>query len=884
MQNRLNLNGNGWQLKGYLGEDWRWRDAHKPELRDAEGWIPATVPGSVYHDLWQAGRIPDPYRGQNTLLAEWASSRTWLYRRQFTVAPEWQGKRVCLTFEGVDYEATFYLNGQAIGHHRSMFTPATFEVGHLLQYGESNTLAVVLEPAPHEQPQVGRSSLVRTHKTRMNYWWDFCPRLVHLGLWDNVYLEASGPVRIEDVFVRPHLDEDHSHARLETTITASSVGEQMVTFQVAVREADGAGEVVATDELRRRLPPGETSHVVQIALQNPSLWWLNGFGPQSLYELSVSVLLDEAAQLRASTEHIAVSQRAEAATHTTISDARQVTFGVREIHFEQNKGAPDGARPYTLRINGRRIYIKGWNWVPIDLLYGVERPAKLERLLRLAQRADVNMLRIWGGGLIEKQAFYDLCNRLGILVWQEFVQSSSGIENVPPTDRQFIAMMVEEARAIVPRLRNHPSLAIWGGGNELQDAQGRPQTDDHPLLAALKAVVQTEDPDRYWLPTSPTGPQFGNTLENLETDPDSLHDVHGPWIYEGLEAQYELFNRSTSLLNSEFGVEAITNLRTLNDVIPLEQQRPIQRANPFWNHLGSWWIWEKRWDQFWGGLTERPTPEVVRATQFLQAEGLRYAIEAIRRRKFHNSGSLPWQFNEPYPNASCTSAIDYYANPKPVYHAVARAYAPLLLSARFPRIAWGGHDRFQATIWSSHSAAAAGAKALVDVQLEAQLRTIDGAIFARQEQTFTVPAGASAEHMTMDTALPAIADNVFFLDLLLRQDNAILAQSRYPFSNDTTLAPFLTLPSARLAIRKEQCGQNEWRLSIANNGKVVALALWLDVVRDVRAPGYAYYDDNFFHLMPGEEREIRVLWSGIPPSERCLSLQSWNAEEQVVYE
>src|SRR5690606_17836417 len=106
-----NLNGDGWQLKSYLGEDWRWRDAHKPELRDTEGWIPATVPGSVHHDLWQAGRIPDPYRGQNTLLAEWVSSRTWLYRRQFTVAPEWQGKRVCLTFEGVDYEATFYLNG-----------------------------------------------------------------------------------------------------------------------------------------------------------------------------------------------------------------------------------------------------------------------------------------------------------------------------------------------------------------------------------------------------------------------------------------------------------------------------------------------------------------------------------------------------------------------------------------------------------------------------------------------------------------------------------------------------------------------------------------------------------------------------------------------------
>ena len=207
MATTISLDGSDWLCKPYVGLDWVWRDAEKPGSRDRLGWLPATVPGSVQHDLWQAGEIASPYVERNTLLAEWASQRTWLYKKRFTVGPEHRGRRIRLRFEGVDYEAGFYLNGEKLGEHRSMFTPATFEVGDRLRFGDENLLAVVLEPAPVEQPQVGRTSLVRTHKTRMNYWWDFCPRLVHLGIWDGVCLEISGAVRIEDAWVRPHLGE-----------------------------------------------------------------------------------------------------------------------------------------------------------------------------------------------------------------------------------------------------------------------------------------------------------------------------------------------------------------------------------------------------------------------------------------------------------------------------------------------------------------------------------------------------------------------------------------------------------------------------------------------------------------------------------------------------
>ena len=852
LQRRIPLNGDDWQLKGYIGEDWRWRDAHLTQTRDPHNWIAATVPGSVHHDLWQAGLIADPYREQNTLLSEWVSARTWIYRKRFSVDETLRGRRVQLCFEGVDYEASFYLNGEPLGHHCSMFTPAHFDVGHLLNYRAENILAVVLQPAPHEQPQVGRSSLVRTHKTRMNYWWDFCPRLVHLGLWDDVTLNVTGPVRIENVFVRPQLNEDFSQATVEVSVTLSGVSDQMITLEIAI------DDTTIHQETRHLMPAGSGSFSARLELQHPELWWPNGYGEQRLYDLDLRVIVDPDGET---------------------SDCQCVSFGVRQVAFLPNEGAPEGARPYTLAVNGRKIYIKGWNWVPMDLLYGVEMPRKRARLLSLVQRAHANVLRVWGGGLIEKEAFYDLCDRLGILVWQEFIQSSSGIENVPPGDLEYALTMQEEAQQIVPRRRNHPSLLLWCGGNELQDAEGRPQDDEHPLLNTLKGIVNLYDPDRHWLPTSPTGPCFGNTLQNIEEDPDSLHDVHGPWIYEGLDDQYRLFNASTSLLNSEFGVEGITNLRTLNDVMPLQRQRPIRRANPIWHHLGAWWIWEEHWDDFWGGLVQRDTPQVVRAVQFLQAEGLRYAIEANRRRKYHNSGSLPWQFNEPYPMAACTSVVDYYARPKPAYHAVTRAYASLLVSARYERIAWAGAEKFQATVWTSYS----GEQDLPGLTLCARLVTATGDVCAQISQPATVPGNASQAQAVLEASLEALRSEVFFLDLILQgEDGTVLARNRYPFSRGETLSPLLDLPAPDLEVCTERSG-DRWQVTIANNGACAAPGVWLDVAREVRAPGYAYFEDNFMHLLPGERRAIAVVWDGIAQGERALGVQALTGEERIIH-
>jgi beta-mannosidase len=382
-------------MRGFLGREWEW---HVAKPWHAPGWLPARVPGSVLDDLARAGEVADLYHERNSLAAEWVPERAWLYRARV--------KGPCELELFVDYEATVFLDGKEVARHEGVFTPIRVVVPE-----GDHLLAVLVHPAPESEPQVGHTSKVRVHKPRMNYGWDFCPRLVHQGIWRAVCVVEGA--------AQP----------------------------VSVRLEDGVGIVSSgRDEVR---------------VDRPELWWPNGMGQQRLYTVCVG--------------------------------GREVTVGFRTIELRDD---------YMLVVNGETAEIRGWNWVPIDALYGVPRREKLAHLLSLAARSGANLLRVWGGGLIETDEFYDHCDRLGLLVWQEFSQSSSGMESKPSDDPAFLELMERDAREIVPRLRHHPSLAIWCGGNEL-DAD-----DSTPVIAALRRVVGQLDPSRRgcrhprWAPTS----------------------------------------------------------------------------------------------------------------------------------------------------------------------------------------------------------------------------------------------------------------------------------------------------------------------------------------------------------------------------------------------
>ncbi|MGE5222183.1 MAG: glycoside hydrolase family 2 protein [Omnitrophica WOR_2 bacterium] len=842
----ISFNG-PWLFKGFLGADWELRNAHKPESTDRTGWLEGIVPGSVQHDLWQNQQIPDPYFERNSLLIEWAPERTWVYRRAFNLGAEYQGKRLVLYFKGIDYQAQIYLNGELLGEHTGMYTPVSFEVGERIKYGGENLLAVVIAPAPQEQPQVGYTSRVRTHKSRMTYWWDFCPRMVHVGIWDGVYLEASEAVKIEDVFIQPVLNADLSHARVLSEISLSTRDVAEAEVEITIRHN---GQEIGRQVQKSILNPGKTVLRFDVDVANPELWWPNGHGEQPLYQ----------AEVRASLAGM-------------LSDQRRVSFGIRKVEFVSNEGAERQARPYTLVVNGQRIYIQGWNWVPIDVLYGVERPEKLERLLILVKEAHVNLLRVWGGGLIEKDAFYDLCDRLGLMIWQEFIQSSSGIDNLPPEDPEFIDWMVEQARQIIPLKRNHPSLALWCGGNELAYRPEQPCDDRHPMLAALKAVVEELDPGRGWLPTTPSGRVFSNSIDNIVKDPLGLHDVHGPWEHQGLEKHQLLYNQGTSLLHSEFGVEGITNRHSLDRVIARDHQWPVSLDNPAWFHLGAWWLKEGLWKAVFGDLPDLET--TIEALQFLQADGLRYALEANRRRQYHNSGTLPWQFNEPYPMAACTSAVDYYAQPKPVYYAVASAYEALHVSAKFPVQAWGNRQCFEAVAWVSNSTG----QRSPDAVLELSLVGAGGKCYLIEWKKISIEADSSQPLARVCFDLSSIIEQVFFLDLKIRNDQGeVIATNRYIFCTTDNLAPFLTLPPTRLRVEQTKQDDN-WQIRVKNGGEQAALFVWLQDgrLKHKELPqGHIYFDQNYFCLFPDEARTVRGIWKDAPLQGREVQIQSWN--------
>jgi beta-mannosidase len=713
------LDGEGWQLRGCVGDEWRWHvGPDKPW--DAPGWLPARVPGSVVDDLMRAGEVADVRFERNSRLAEWVPGRAWVYRRRFTV----DGEGASVVFEGVDHEATVFVDGEQAGRHEGAFTPFSVEVG-----AGDHLLAVVVHPAPASEPQVGETSRVRVHKSRMTYGWDFCPRLVHQGIWRPVALRVGGPA--QDVVARATLEGDAGIVRCDGELELLD-GDRVV--------ARGSGE---------------------LRLERPELWWPNGLGEQRLYTLRAG--------------------------------GRELAIGFRTVELEG----------YRLTVNGVPTQIRGWNWVPLDALHGVPQPAKLAHLLELAAQANVNLLRVWGGGLIETPEFYGHCDRLGLLVWQEFSQSSSGIASVPAADPEFVALMAAEARAIVPRLAHHASLAVWCGGNELDG------DDSTPVLAALRDAVHELDPDRAWLPTSPLG----------------ADDVHGPWEHQGLERHNARYDGQTSKLHSEFGVEGMTNRAALEALIAEDHRWPADRTNPVYEHLGAWWNNAPLVQEAFGGSIG-DVDTMRRASQWLQYEGLRYAVEATLRR---GAGTIPWQLNESFPNAWCTAAVDYHGIPKPAFHGVARAYrgAP---AARFATAAWGRHDEARAHV--------TGPARFVD---------LDGAVVAETD------GGELA------APLDAFAHDVFLLDLEGR--------NRYVMTRTDDLAPLLALPATEL--RVELC---DGTLTVANAGGVTAIGAVLEDARPLDASGWVVFSDNVLDLLPGEERTIRI--EG-PVGE--VRVEGWNA-------
>jgi beta-mannosidase len=721
----MDLNGENWWL-GQAPADSLAESAAWNELERVDEWLPAIVPGNVRADLVRTGRLPDLALGVQVERAQWVDQHCWWLTRDFSLAIS-PAERAHLVLRGVDYVSDLYLNGHHLGRHEGMFSPQMHDVSGLLQ--AENRLAIRVW-ASQWLPE-GRSSrwerllnLVESKssslsqgfpqrrdvlKCQMGFGWDFAPPLRTMGVWDDVYVILSGDVLIRHTAVRQRLTKDGVSLVVRVELDARQGRSAHLRCTLAGETFESA---LAGGQLLLELPPGSSLHTLEFTVPQPRLWWPWDHGTPALYRLTIDVCDGE-----------------------QLLDSRTQMVGLRSVELQG----------WTLYINGRPVYARGANWVPADILPGRVRGEDYQTLLELVRRANMNMLRVWGGGLREKRAFYDLCDRMGILVWQEFPFACAFVARYPRSP-EYLRLVRAETRAIARDLLNHPCLAIWCGGNEFSPAR------NVPLVSTLEQVVRDEDPTRPFLPASPAGGDSHNW--------QVWHDFEPPSAYRADQAGFA----------SEFGLQAPPDVDTLRRFIPREELWPPSKS---WVTHGANLKKLRRYARPFLDQKEPSLDAFVRASQRAQAHGLQIAIEHYRRRKAQGCGGvLLWQFNEPWPAISW-AIVDSYRRPKPAYETVKRLYEPLLLSADYPLRRFKEGERFEAQLWIVNDQA----DSLPGCQWEAVLRNGSGQEAYRAVHPVDVPPFSAEIAGCVSWNLPA--GGGWALQCQLRQGTRLLVENWY---------------------------------------------------------------------------------------------------------
>ena len=783
----------------------------------ASDFMQARVPGCVHLDLMRHGLIPDPFRGRNEHEVQWVAQRDWVYRRTFAVPEHFLShERVDLLFEGLDTFARIHLNGKLTGSTDDMFVPWRFDAREALQEGRNELEVAFLSPVVQSRrlsEKYGKlngpfdTHCVCTRKAHYSYGWDWAPRLPTSGIWKAVRIEAWDSARLSGIGYRTSLDE--SLARVALAIDVQSTRREEVRLCASLSR----GEWSARAHLDVRLDQGHNQANLEIPVDVPDLWWPNGMGEPSLYSLHL-VLERDGSPL----------------------DDLTIPVGLRSVRLIELDEERHGS--FLFEINGRKVFCKGANWVPADSLLPRISPQRYDALVKAARDANMNMLRVWGGGIYEDEAFYNACDRYGIMVWQDFMFSCG---EYPEAD-DFLSKIRREAELAVSRLRRHPSIVLWCGNNEClwnvcgpkaKNASGSGKSIYYHILPEVCAGLDGTRP--YW-PGSPA-----SSRETLE-DPDSpqMGDQHLWSVWSGWQ-DYSGYARFDGTFLSEFGIQAPPDTKTIrafSDVpIPPSDITALEHHNK--QDEGY-----ERIYRFLAGHFRVPSNlyDFAYLAQLNQAEGLKRGVEHWRKRMYRTAGTLFWQFNDCWPAVSW-SVLDYYLRPKAAYYYARRFFAPVLLLLQ--------KDEDVVSIWT-----VSDRRETFDARLETRHISTRGPEFASTIDDIQVPHGANlAAEIVCDTVRPE--EDLIAARLLLGDETA--AQATLLFVEPK----HLYLPPTRI----------HYRLDESPDGPITLTLSADKFAKDVRIsiPAFdAAFSDNFFDLLPGWEKSVKI---DLPPGASLSSLR-----------
>lgn len=791
-----------------LDAGWQFREVGTTD------WHIASVPGCVHTDLLANKLIDDPFYRDNEKKQQWIDKKDWEYRTTFNVTPRiMERQQVELVFEGLDTYAQVYLNDQLLLNADNMFRTWRVDARRALKVGDNglrilfrspiNEILPVMPkldyklPAPNDQ---GEKTSPYTRKAPYHYGWDWGPRFVTSGIWRPVFLQAWDHARLND---------------LQVLVNNTSPNTATLTAHVEIEAIDSGTATIALENLTNKVTVGTQEIKLNqgpqrvsfdFTISRPSLWWPNGLGAQPLYSFRVRSFMNG-----------------------RLTDELTTRTGLRTLELRRQ---PDEAgESFMFVINGVPVFAKGGNWIPADSFPSRITKDKYRYLLKSVRDSNMNMLRVWGGGIYEADAFYELCDEMGILVWQDFMFACS----MYPASQEFLDNVRAEASDNVKRLRNHPSIVLWAGNNEIEAGWrnwGWRQTlpaslwDDYQKIfeGVLREVCASFDPSRPYWPSSPHG--------GLDDDPNSSRsgDVHFWNVWHAAEP-FSDYEKQKPRFMSEYGFQSFPNIETIRSfTIPTDRdiESPIMLAHqrhPRGNQLVREYM-----------LRDYAQPKdfesLLYVSQVLQAEGIRIGAEHLRRIMPHNMGSLYWQINDCWPVASWSS-IDYFGRWKALQYYARRFYSDLLISPTAQK------EYLKLYVVSDRTRP-------IPAQIRVTLMNFDGTIVKTFVRDVNVAPLTSRSYFDLRIAElmegTDVKNAVVYCELLV--NGKVVSSHDFFFASFKELAfsrPTITSAVTRLG------GGFKIKLSSDKFAKAVYLSV---------ADHDGFFSDNYFNLAPGRETTI----------------------------